>query len=163
MKIRAAQLSDLDQITEIFNEAIKWGSATAFREPFTPDSRTEWFLEHQTGIYKIFVSEDQGKITGYLSIGPYRKGREAFRHTAEVSYFVDFQFHRKGVATRLMEVALQHCQKNEIHNLIAFLMAHNQPSVIFMKKFGFDLWGLLPKTLTIDGKEYDHAIYGKRL
>ena len=60
MKIRTAQLSDLDQITKIFNEAIKWGSATAFREPFTPDSRTDWFWKHQTGIYKIFVSEEDG-------------------------------------------------------------------------------------------------------
>jgi phosphinothricin acetyltransferase len=163
MNIRTAQLSDLDQLTDILNHAIKWGKATAIREIFKPEERIEWFENHSTDLYRIFVSEEDGKITGYLSIGPYRKGRQAFRHTAEVSYFVDFNLHRKGIASRLMEVAFRHCRENEINNLIAFLMAHNQSSISFMEKMGFELWGLFPNTLTIDGNEYDHAIYGKRI
>ena len=42
-------------------------------------------------------------------------------------------------------------------------MAHNQSSISFMEKMGFELWGLFLKTLTITGEEYDHAIYGKRI
>ena len=42
-------------------------------------------------------------------------------------------------------------------------MAHNEVSVQFMKKFGFELWGLFPNTIRIKGKEFDHAIYGKRV
>ena len=163
MNIREAQLSDLNQLTDILNQAIKWGKATAIRETFKPDERVEWFENHNTNLYKIFVAENEERITAYLSIGPYRKGRQAFRHTAEVSYFVGSDFYRKGIASHLMEVAFQHCRQNKIRNLIAFLMAHNHSSISFTEKMGFELWGLFPKTLTIAGEEFDHAVYGKRI
>lgn len=162
MKIRSASREDLNQLTDILNQSIEWGKATAIRMPMKPEERISWFDDHQ-GIYRIFVAEEKGNALAYLSIGPYRKGRHAFRNTAEVSYFVGFEHHRKGIASQLMEAGIQHCIDNEIKNLLAFLMEHNHGSIEFMKKFGFELWGLFPKTLNIDGIECDHLIYGKKL
>ena len=163
MTIRKAIPADLEEITAILNQAINWGKATAIRETLTSNGRIKWYNTHDTDLYKVFVAEEKSKIIGYLSIGPYRRGRQAFSHTAEVSYFVDFNFHRKGIASHLMASAFQHCHQQQIKNLIAFLMADNEPSINFMKSIGFELWGLFPKTLSIDGQEYDHAIYGKRI
>ena len=163
MLIRKAQIEDLGQITDILNQAIRWGKATAILKEFKTEERTDWFYENNSGRYCIYVTEEDAKITGYLSLTPYRRGRQAFIHTAEISYFVDFGHHGKGCASALMEKAFEHCHEYEIKTLLAFLMAHNEPSVLFMKKYGFALWGLFPNSISIDRKEYDHAIYGKRL
>lgn len=164
MLIRQAQINDLEEITAILNQAINWGKATAITQEFRAAERIDWFKESTSGRYCILVSEDeQGKITGYVSITPYRKGRQAFLHTAEISYFIHFDHHKKGIASALMEEALDHCRKNEIKTLVAFLMAHNLPSVHFMEKYGFEQWGLFPRSITINGQEFDHAIYGKRV
>ncbi len=163
MQIRKAQISDLEQITDILNQAIRWGKATAILKEYKPEDRIEWFNENNSEKYCIYVAEAEGSILGYLSLTPYRKGRQAFLHLAEVSYFVDFEQQGKGIASVLMEKAFEHCREYEITSLIAFLMSHNDPSVQFLKKFGFELWGLFPKTLAIGGEEFDHAIYGKRL
>ena len=163
MDIRKAQLKDLERITDILNQAIRWGKATAILKEFKAEERIDWFRENNSGRYCIYVAEEKGRVTGYLSLTPYRNGRQAFVHTAEVSYFVDFDHHGKGTASALMETAFGHCRKHEIKTLLAFLMAHNEASVRFMKKFGFELWGLFPNTILIKGKEFDHAIYGKRV
>jgi len=163
MLIRKAKPDDIPAITRILNESIRWGKATAIREEVSQEERTEWFNEHSSALYTVFVSESDGEVNGYLSISPYRRGRQAFRHTAEVSYFVDFRHHRKGIANTLMDKALQHCSKNQIHYLLAFLMEHNEASIKFLEKSDFKLWGRLPKTLLIEGVEYDHLIFGKNL
>ena len=163
MNIREAQLSDLDRITDILNQGIRWGKATAITEELISSERLAWFNENNKGRYRILVAEEEGEAIAYLSLTAYRKGRQAFFQTAEVSYFVDFSHHGKGIASSLMQRAFEHCKIHHIKILIAFLMAHNEPSVQFMKKFGFELWGLFPKTINIKGEEFDHAIYGKRL
>ena len=163
MTIRKATIDDLQQITKILNQAIRWGKATAITEEYKVTDREDWFRETNTGKYCIYVAEDEHQITGYLTLTPYRKGRQAFIYTAEVSYFVDFDFHGKRIASKLMNRALDHCKVYKIKTLVAFLMAHNEASVKFMKKYGFELWGLFPQSITINDKEFDHAIYGKRL
>ena len=163
MLIRKAKPKDIPAITRILNEAIRWGKATAIRDEVSENNRREWLADHSTELYTVFVAEIEGEVVGYMSIGPYRKGRQAFRHTAEVSYFVDFNHHRKGIAKALIEAAFVHCEENEINTLLAFLMEHNEGSIKFLEKYGFELWGRLPKSLSIDGLEYDHLIYGKKL
>ncbi len=163
MDIRKAQLKDLERITDILNQGIGWGKATAILKEFKAEERIDWFLENNSGRYCIYVAEEKDTVIGYLNLTPYRKGRQAFVHTAEISYFIDFAHHGKGTASALMETAFEHCRKHEIKTLLAFLMAHNEASVRFMKKFGFELWGLFPNTILIKGKEFDHAIYGKRV
>jgi phosphinothricin acetyltransferase len=163
MLIRIAKLEDIPAITRILNESIRWGKATAIRKEVSEENRREWFTQHSTKLYAVFVAEIEGEVVGYLSVGPYRKGRQAFRHVAEVSYFVDFNHHRKGIAKALLETAFSHCKKNQVHNLLAFLMEHNEGSIQFLLKSGFELWGRFPNTLLIDGVEYDHLIYGKKL
>lgn len=163
MLIRKAKITDIPAITWILNESIRWGKATAIREEVSEENRREWFAGHSTELYTVYVAEIEGQVVGYLSLGPYRKGRQAFRHTAEVSYFVNFNHHRRGIAKALIEMAFSHCKKNQIHNLLAFLMEHNEGSIQFLLKSGFDMWGRFPKTLVINGNEYDHLIFGKKL
>ena len=163
MQIRKAHPEDLPQLTDILNQSIRWGKATAFLDELKPEQRIEWFNKHSKNPYQIFVAEDQQTILGYLSLGTYREGREAFRHVAEVSYFVHFDHHNIGVAGTLMEYALNYCRKVKIDTLLAFLYANNEPSILFLKKFGFERWGTFPALIRRDNSEIDHVIYGLRI
>ncbi len=124
------------------------------------EDRRSWFAEHSEIPYAIFVLEDRGDILAYLSISPYRKGREALAHVAEVSYFVHFSHHRKGVAGALMEHALAYCPTVSIHTLLAFLYATNQASILFLEKYGFRKWGLFPGIIRRKGQNIDQVVYG---
>lgn len=162
-KVTLACIDDLERLTQILNQAIDWGNANAYSKNFKAEERIPWFKEHSQGEHCVYVYKENGEIMGYLSIGPYRKGRQAFDFTAEVSYYVDFAHHRKGVASALMDRAILHCKEKNIKTLVALLYGHNHPSIRFLKKYGFTIWGRLPAVAEVNGKEYDHVIYGKRI
>jgi phosphinothricin acetyltransferase len=163
MKIRKATLTDNVRVTEILNQAIEAGNATAILETFKPEDRLEWLHEHLGEKYVVYVAEMDGQIVGWLSLSPYRKGRQAFKHLAEITYYIDYAYHRKGIARALYEKALGHCRRHEIKDLVAFLYADNKASVDMLKNLGFSQWGLFPNTIYIHHKMLDHVIYGKHL
>jgi len=163
MTIRPANPSDLKKITAIYNQAIQSGNATGDTELQKPADKLAWFYNHANERFPLLVAEQEAEVAGWLSLSPYREGRGAFRFAAEVSYFIDNDFHRKGIASALMDVAVLHCKRNGISTLVAFLLAHNMPSIALLQKFGFSLWGTLPKIANIKGSEFDHVFYGKRL
>ncbi len=105
MKIRKANLTDNVRITEILNQAIEAGNATAILETFKPEDRLEWLQEHLGEKYVVYVAEMDYHVVGWLSLSPYRKGRQAFTHLAEITYYIDYAFHRKGIARALYEKA----------------------------------------------------------
>ena len=47
--------------------------------------------------------------------------------------------------------------------MLAFVFAHNAPSVALFERAGFVRWGLLPQVAELDGVERDLAILGRRL
>jgi len=163
LTIRKAKLKDNLRITEILNQAISAGNATAITETLKPEERLEWLKEHLNGKYTVYVAEIDGFIVGWLSLSPYRKGRQAFKRLAEITYYIDYGHHRQGVVKALFGKAADHCKRYNINTLVAFLYAKNTASVKLLKKFGFEQWGLFPKTICIGDKELDHVIFGKRL
>ncbi|PLW94389.1 MAG: hypothetical protein C0591_12945 [Marinilabiliales bacterium] len=163
VSIRKAMLTDNVRITDILNQAIEAGNATAILETFKPEDRLSWLQEHMGEKYIVYVAEIDDQLVGWLSLSPYRKGRQAFRHLAEITYYIDYAYHRKGIAKALYEKALEHCRQYDIKDLVAFLYADNKASVDMLKKLGFTQWGLFPNTIYIHNRELDHVIYGKRL
>lgn len=161
--IRKAIPEDNVRITEILNQAILAGNATAILDICKPEDRLDWLQEHMGGTYVVYVAEIDGKVVGWLSLSPYRKGRQAFRHLAEITYYIDYDHHRKGIAKALYEKAITHCMQHDIKNLVAFLYADNKASVDMLKKLGFSQWGLFPETIHVNGKNLDHVIYGKKI
>jgi len=163
MTIRPATIADLKRITEIYNQAILSGRATGDTELQKTDDKVDWFHNHNNERFPLLVAEWEKKVVGWLSLSPYREGRGAFIFAAEVSYYIDFSFHRKGIATALFVEVEQRCNRLGIKTLVAFLLAHNEASIELLKKFDYQLWGTLPKIANIKGSEFDHVFYGKRL
>jgi len=162
MNIRIAELKDLKAIVEIYNQAIAAGEKTADITPFSLDDRKSWFRDHDPDKYPILVAEEES-VVGYLTISAYRPGRMALRHTAEVSFFVHFDHHRKGIASRLLQYAIDMCPSLQIKTLFAILVDSNQNSIRLLEKYGFNKWGYMPRVVEFEGIEYGHLYYGLRI
>ena len=162
MNIRIAELKDLKAIVEIYNQAIAAGEKTADITPVTLDGRKNWFRNHTPDKYPILVAEEES-VVGYLTISAYRPGRMALRHTAEVSFFINFEHHNKGIASRLLQYAIDMCPSLQIKTLFAILVDSNQNSIRLLEKYGFNKWGYMPRVVEFEGIEYGHLYYGLRI
>ena len=158
--LRLATLSDLPRLVDIYNQAIASHTATADILPFTVETRRLWFDAHSPDAYPIYVYELDGQVLGYLSISPYRD-RPALARTAEVSYYVDYAFHGRGIGSALMHHALADCAHIHKHVLLAILLESNLASLRLLKKFGFEKWGHLPDVAEFDGQLCGQFYYGK--
>ena len=119
MNIRTAQTADLQAIAEIYNQAVIAGQKTADISPVTVEDRKQWFENHAPDAHPLLVAEDNNLIVGYCTTSPYRPGRMALRHTAEVSYYIHFDHHRRGIATQLLKHAIEICPSIGIKTLFA--------------------------------------------
>jgi phosphinothricin acetyltransferase len=159
--VRLALPVDLPRLVEIYNQAIESGRATADLVPCTEASRRMWFAEHSHDTDPIFVYDDCA-VQGYLSLSPYR-GRPALRRTAEISYYVDYAHHGRGIGSALMEYALAEAPRLGKKILLAIMFKGNSPSVRLLKKFGFIKWGFLPEVAEVGETLHGHLYYGRKV
>lgn len=161
--IRHGEARDLPAIVAIYNASIPGRLATADTEAVTVASREEWFRGFDRASRPLWVAEDEGgMIVGWMGLRSFY-GRPAYHRTVESAIYVDPSHQRAGVARRLLTHALAECPALGIANVLAFVFAHNMPSVTLFEAHGFGRWGLLPKVCEMDGKEHDVLILGRRL
>ncbi|MBU1014733.1 MAG: GNAT family N-acetyltransferase [Bacteroidetes bacterium] len=163
MEIRFAINVDLKCIVDIYNQAIKAGNATADLTELYPSDRKEWFIEHNENEYPIYVLEINKKIIGWGSLSPYRKGRAGLRTTAEISYYIDYNYHGHGYGKKLIDFIITDCKRLGIKNLFALLLEINETSVIVLERFGFTKWGFMPDVANLNGITCGHFIYGRKI
>ena len=138
--IRRAELRDIPELMEIYNEAILNTTATFDTEVKDYENRLAWFLEH-TGKYLILVKELDGRIAGYASLSRYRD-RKAFDAAVEISVYIHKDYRGRHVGQELMEEILafaKECQ--EIETVISLITGNNAVSIYLHEKFGFSFCG----------------------
>ena len=162
MEIRLAEDRDLGALVEIYNQAVR-ARSTADTEPVTIEERRGWFAAHPPVRRPILAATLGEKVIGWASLSDYRPGRQALRHTAEISYFVDEGQRRQGVAKELVGDCIERCPALEIRSLFAILLENNQASIRLLEGFGFERWAHLPRIAAFDGSEIGQFYYGRRI
>jgi L-amino acid N-acyltransferase YncA len=160
--IRHAVKGDLPAIVAIYNASIPGRLATADTQPVTVADREEWFGGFDPDSRPIWVYESAGRVVGWMGLRSFY-GRPAYHRTVESAVYVSPEHQREGVARKLLSHALAECPSLGIANVLAFVFAHNMPSVTLFEAHGFGRWGLLPKICEMDGKEHDVLVLGKRI
>jgi L-amino acid N-acyltransferase YncA len=102
--IRIAIEQGLPAIVAIYNASISGRMATDDLEPVSMESRREWFAEHDSGHYPLWVEERDGAVAAWLSFSSYY-ARPAWHATAEVSVYFAPVHQRHGIATALVQHA----------------------------------------------------------
>ena len=162
MPIRHAQIDDLAQIVAIYNASIPGRMATADTDPVTIEQRLPWFREFAATRRPLWVFAPAGTVLGWLSLRSFY-GRPAYQRTVEVGVYVAPDAQRQGIAQQLLDHALREGPGLGIATLLAFVFAHNAPSIGLFGRAGFTSWGALPQVAVLDGVERDLAILGRRI
>ncbi|MDX8404858.1 MAG: N-acetyltransferase family protein [Mariprofundus sp.] len=156
--MRLAEADDLVRIVEIYNATIASRVATADLDEVSLESKRAWFESHSQR-RPIFVKEVDGHVAGWASFENFY-GRPAFHMTAELSIYVDQAYRGRGIGFHMLEQAIGVSPSLGLRNLLAFIYAHNRPSIKLFEKGGFLLWGKLPAVAEMDGHYYDVLILG---
>ena len=162
-RIRIAQPLDLESIVSIYNFAVRSKFETADTKELNWTKRISWFKSHDPEDYPIFIYKEDGVIAGWVSISPYRSGRQALRFTVEISYYVHPDFKRKGIGSKLVLHAIGEARRRKYKSLFAIILDRNEGSIQLLVKHGFSQWGHLPNIADFDGEECGQVYYGIRL
>ncbi|MFC4162598.1 GNAT family N-acetyltransferase [Epilithonimonas zeae] len=163
MTFRDATLDDLPKIVEIYNSTVASRLVTADLEPVSVESKIDWFHQHNSEFRPLWIVLDSEKnIVGWVSFQDFY-GRPAYQKTAEISIYIDEKYRGKGLGRLILEYAIEKSNDLGIENLLAFIFAHNLPSLTLFEKFGFELWANLKNIAELDGEKRSLIILGKTI
>lgn len=160
--IEEANLKDLERIVQIYNSTISSRTVTADLEPVTTESKLGWFHAHSADFRPLWVMKIDEEIIAWLSFNSFY-GRPAYNATAEISIYISMENRAKGIGSILLDKAIQESPRLQLHTLVGFVFAHNEPSLALLKKYKFEQWGYLPRVAVLDHVERDLVILGRRV
>lgn len=163
LMVKLASKENLPAIDRIYNQAVSKGFITAHTSPLSQQERWDWFQNHPSDHYPVFVYEEDQKVLGWASFSPYRPGREALNEVAEISFYVDFDFQGRGIGSQLLDFCLKQAPLLNKRILFAIIIERNQGSIGLLEKFGFKKWGFLPEVIHFRNEIRGQVYMGKIL
>ncbi len=136
INIRYAIEDDLPQILLIYNEVILGTTAIFEYRPHTLEMRRDWFRSRQQLGFPVFVAEEDGRILGLSSIGPFRNWA-AYKYSVEDSVYVAADMRGRGIGKKLLLPLIEAARQLQMHTIIASIEAGNEASLRLHKSFGF--------------------------
>jgi L-amino acid N-acyltransferase len=137
ISIRNATERDLPALLEIYNDIILHTTAVYDYEPHTLEMRKAWFKTKEEQGFPVFVAEEDGKILGFSSIGPFRAWA-AYKYSVENSVYVASSERGKGIGKLLIPPLIEAAKQLKLHTIIAGIDASNEASIKLHKSFGFE-------------------------
>jgi L-amino acid N-acyltransferase YncA len=162
-RIRRFREPDLRYLEHIYAQAVSAGFCTADLEP---PSAARWmrFVEtHADPRFPVWVFEEREAVIGYAHLSPWREGRAGLARCAEVTYYVDFRHHGRGIGAALLDRAMAEAGELGYRSLLAILLAANEPSRRLLERHGFHEWGRLPGVFRYAGGWHDQLLMGRSL
>ena len=152
LEVRKATISDLEGITEIYNDAIKNTVATFDTEIKTLKEQKQWFKNHGEK-YPIIVAEQDRDIVGWSALSMYST-RCAYSDTVELSLYVTEKDQMKGIGKSLMKRIIEEGKKAGLHVILARITDGNKISIHLHEMFGFEHVGVLKEV----GYKFDKCL-----
>ncbi|MFC7393470.1 GNAT family N-acetyltransferase [Scopulibacillus cellulosilyticus] len=140
--IRNANEKDLAPILDIYNDAIINTTAVYDYEPHTIEERIVWFREKKKDNLPVLVFEEEGKVAGFATFGPFRP-RPAYQYTIEHSVYVHKNYRKKGIGTALLKEIIRIAKEQKYATLVAGIDALNEKSIKIHERLGFTHCGTI--------------------
>ena len=134
--IRPAREADAAAIADIYNYYISRTIVTFEEVPVNAGVIAGRMAELKDE-YPWLVYEKAGAVLGYIYAGRY-KSRCSYRHSAEISIYLQAGEAGHGIGTRLFERFFAMLEGNPVHALIGCIALPNDASVRLHEKFGFE-------------------------
>jgi phosphinothricin acetyltransferase len=144
LEIRPAAAADLPFITEIYEHAVRYGTATFELIPPDLAEMARRFGVLMDGGFPYFVAALEGRVIGYAYAGPYRP-RPAYRFTVENSVYLQPAIHRRGIGLQLLQRLIAESEARGYRQMIAVIGdSANAGSISVHTKTGFKMIGTHP-------------------
>ena len=144
LDIRPTREADLPAITEIYEHAVRHGTATFELVPPDLAEMARRFRTLIDGGYPYIVGVLDGEVAGYAYAGAYRP-RPAYRFTVENSIYLRPAIHRRGVGLQLLRRLIEECEGRGYRQMIAVIGdSANAGSIGVHAKCGFRMIGTHP-------------------
>jgi L-amino acid N-acyltransferase YncA len=143
-EIRPAAAADLPAITEIYDHAVRYGTATFELIPPDLAEMTRRFGMLTEGGFPYLVATLEDRVVGYAYAGPYRP-RPAYRFTVENSVYLQPAIHRRGIGLQLLQQLIAASETRGYRQMIAVIGdSANAGSIAVHTKCGFRMIGTHP-------------------
>jgi L-amino acid N-acyltransferase YncA len=144
LEIRPAIAADLPFITEIYDHAVRHGTATFELIPPDLAEMTQRFNVLMDGGFPYLVAALEGRVIGYAYAGAYRP-RPAYRFTVENSVYLEPATHRRGIGLQLLQRLIAESEARGYRQMIAVIGdSANAGSIGVHARCGFEMIGTHP-------------------
>lgn len=133
--IRPAVSEDADQIAGIYNPFIRETVATFEEVEVTPGEIARRIAATKNSGKPFLVWETDGVISGY-AYGSAWKTRSAYKHTIEVSVYIDQQHQGRGLGRALYTELFSILRHMDYHAVIGVITLPNESSIRLHESFG---------------------------
>jgi phosphinothricin acetyltransferase len=153
--IRPAEQADLPALLAIYNHYVLTTPITFDIEPRTLEQRRAWFAQFSdTGRYRCFVAEADGRAVGWVSSAPFKE-KEAYSTTIETSVYLDPSATGRGLGKALYAALFDALAGEDIHRAFAGVTLPNDASVALHRAVGFEEAGRYAQIGRKFGKFWD--------
>lgn len=135
--IRLAEVSDAAAIAGIYNPYIANTTITFEEQRVSAEQIAQRILDIQAASLPWLVAEEAGQIVGYAYASPW-KARSAYRHSVEVSVYLQEQAQGQGWGSRLYKALFSALKEREVHVAIGGIALPNPGSIALHEKFGME-------------------------
>jgi phosphinothricin acetyltransferase len=144
LEIRPALAADLPFVTDIYADAVRFGTATFELVPPDLAEMTRRFQTLMGGGFPYFVAVLEGRVVGYAYAGEYRS-RPAYRFTVENSIYLQPAIHRRGIGRQLLQRLVVECETRGYRQMIGVIGdSANAGSIGVHARCGFQMIGTHP-------------------
>jgi L-amino acid N-acyltransferase YncA len=144
LEIRPAIAADLSFVTDIYADAVRFGTATFELVPPDLAEMTRRFQALMDGGFPYFVAVLEGRVVGYAYAGEYRS-RPAYRFTVENSIYLQPVIHRRGIGRQLLQRLVAECEARGYRQMIGVIGdSANAGSIGVHARCGFQMIGTHP-------------------
>jgi len=156
--IREMKETDLEEVLEIYNDAILHTTAVYDYRAHSLEDRKAWYNQKLGGGYPLFVFEEAGRVLGFATYGPFRAW-PAYKYSIEHSVYVHKEARKKGIGTHLLKALIKRAEEEGYATLIAGIDSTNKGSIFIHEKLGFTYSGTIKKAGYKFEKWLDLAFY----
>ncbi|SLN51551.1 N-acyltransferase YncA [Roseovarius albus] len=162
MILRAAEPRDAGEISKIWNVYIRDTSVTFTTTWKTPDTISTVLKDKAQAKLPFFVAEDEGKVLGFVTYGPFRTG-PGYVHTMEHSIMLSDAAKGRGTGRALMQAIEEEACRKNVHTLVAGISAENPNAIAFHQAIGFKKVGHVAQAGRKFGRWMDLILLQKML
>ena len=154
--VRRAEQRDCARLSQIYNDAIRSGVSTMDTE--LVDSR--YFIAQLstfTDREVLLVGESKVGVVGW-SVAKRYSDRPGYLHTCETSVYVSAEQQGKGYGSVLQQAVVERADAFGYRHLVAKILAVNEWSIEFHKRFHYEIVGTQRKIGFLNGQWHDVVI-----